>query len=149
MRRIAARAIDFVLLAAIGVGLGQLMGFGYDWLAVTAAFVLVYFAGFVAVLGATPGKGLVGIRVLGPDGARPAFERALARESFTVLGAVPYAGPVLALVAWTWIALTIRSSPSGQGRHDWLAGGTLVVRVRRPGDAAHGASREALAKAHQ
>jgi len=48
-----------------------------------------------------------------------------------VLGAIPFAGPVLALAAWIWIIITIRASPSGQGKHDTLAGGTRVVRAGR------------------
>ena len=149
IRRLAARAIDFVLLAAVGAGLGQLIGFGYDWLAITAAFVLVYSAGFLALFGATPGKWMFGIHVVGPDGARPPFSQSLARELFTVIGAVPYAGPLLALVVWTWIIITIRSSPLGQGKHDSLAGGTLAVRVRRREGATQRASRDAFAEAHR
>ena len=47
------------------------------------------------------------------------------------LGAVPFAGPILALAAWIWIVLAIRSSPLGQGPHDHLAGGTRVVHAGR------------------
>jgi uncharacterized RDD family membrane protein YckC len=70
---------------------------------------------------------VAGLRVLGPDGGRPTLRQALIRESFTVLGAIPFAGPLLALAAWIWIAATIRSSPTGQGKHDTLAGGTRVA----------------------
>jgi len=129
--RIAARAVDVVILAAFDVGLGQLMGFGFDWLALAALAVLVYFAGCDAAFGATPGKRLLGLRVLGPDGGRPTARQAVIRESFTLLGAVPFAGPVLALTAWVWIVLTIRSHPLGQGKHDILAGGTRLISVRR------------------
>jgi uncharacterized RDD family membrane protein YckC len=128
--RLAARAVDVAILAAVDVGLGQLMGFGFDWLALAALTVLVYFAGGDAAFGATPGKRLFGLRVLGPGGCRPTVRQALIRESFTLLGAVPFAGPVLALGAWVWIVLTIRSHPAGQGKHDILAGGTRVIGVR-------------------
>lgn len=146
-RRVAARAIDFALLTVLGIGLGQLIGFGYDWLGITAAVVLLYSAGCLALFGATLGKWLVGVRVVGPDGAKPAFGKALARESFVLLGAIPLAGPLLALGAWTWIFLTIRASPLGQGRHDSLAGGTLAVGVQQADRATHDPTGDAFARA--
>ncbi len=48
-----------------------------------------------------------------------------------VLGkAIGFGFDWLALAAWVWIILTIRSSPLKQGKHDILAGGTRVVRSR-------------------
>jgi uncharacterized RDD family membrane protein YckC len=135
--RVAARAVDVAILAALGVGVGRLIGFGFDWLALVALAVLVYFAGCDAAFGATPGKRLLGLRVLGPDGGRPTAHQAVARESFTLLGAVPFAGPVFALIAWVYIVVTSRSHPLGQGKHDMLAGGTRLISVRR-GDLATG-----------
>ncbi|WP_437790316.1 RDD family protein [Sorangium sp. So ce693] len=128
--RIAARGIDVLVLAALDVGLGQLIGFGFDWLILGSALVLAYFSLLDALAGATPGKLALGLRVLGPDGGRPSLKQALIREAFTIVGAVPLAGPLIALAAWTWIALTIRSSPLRQGKHDLFAGGTRVIRVR-------------------
>jgi uncharacterized RDD family membrane protein YckC len=126
--RIAARAIDVLFLAAVDIGLGRIMGFGFDWLAVGTAFVLVYFAGLDALFGATLGKAALGLRVVGPDGGPPTLRQALVREAFTVAGSVPFVGPLLALGAWVWIGRSIRRSPLRQGRHDLLAGGTRVVR---------------------
>ncbi|AUX34533.1 MULTISPECIES: RDD family protein [Sorangium] len=127
--RIAARGIDVLLLAAMDVGLGQLIGFGFDWLLLGSALVLAYFTLLDAAAGTTPGKLALGLRVVGPDGGRPSLKQALLREAFTIVGSIPLLGPLLALAAWTWIALTIRSSPLRQGKHDLLAGGTRVVRV--------------------
>ncbi|NOT25908.1 MAG: RDD family protein [Acidobacteria bacterium] len=127
--RLFARAIDTVVLVGVDVALGWVMGFGFDWLFLGAAVVLAYFVVFDVLTGATPGKFALGLRVLAPLGGHPTFEQAVIRESFTVLGAIPFAGPFLALGAWIWIATTIRSSPLRQGKHDLLAGGTRVVRV--------------------
>ncbi len=129
--RLTARAIDVLILAAVDGTLGLAIGFGFDWLLAGAVIVLAYFSVLDVVFGATPGKMVLGLRVVGPDGGRPSMRQALAREAFTVLGAIPFAGPILAVAAWAWIIVTIRSSPLRQGRHDVLAGGTRVVRHRR------------------
>src|SRR5215472_3085774 len=86
--RLAARAIDALILAVIGVGLGKLVGFGFDWLIVAAAIVIAYFVASDVFAGATIGKALLSLRVT-----------AFARESFILLGAIPFAGPLLALAA--------------------------------------------------
>ena len=125
--RLAARAIDVLLLVCAGVTFGRQIGFGFDWLITTAAGVILYFTVADVVAGATVGKAALGLRVLGPDGGRPSFKQALIRESFILLGAIPFAGPLLAFTSWVWIVLTIRSSPLRQGKHDLLAGGTRVV----------------------
>jgi uncharacterized RDD family membrane protein YckC len=122
--------LDAFVLTLLDVGLGRVIGFGFDWLMVAALLVLLYFAGLDALFGTTLGKRAMGLRVIGPGGGKPTLRQALIRESFTVLGAIPFAGPILALVAWIWILVTIRSSPTGRGRHDVLAGGTRVVLVR-------------------
>ena len=128
--RLAARAIDVLVLAALDVGLGRLIGFGFDWLLLGSATVLAYFALLDTTLGATPGKFALGLRVVSPDGGRPTLRQALIREAFTVVGAIPFLGPLLALAAWGWILATIRANPLRQGKHDQLAGGTRVVRVQ-------------------
>ncbi|MFV8749172.1 RDD family protein [Nannocystaceae bacterium ST9] len=128
--RVAARGIDVLVVAGLDVGLGMLIGFGFDWLALAALIVLAYFVVFDALAGATPGKLAFGLRVLGPEGGRPSLRQASIRESFTLLGAIPFVGPLLAIAAWVWIARGIHSTPLRQGKHDELAGGTRVVRLR-------------------
>src|SRR4051794_7552393 len=95
--RAVARAIDAVLLA--GLGLGAVTGFGYGWFAAELVLVLAYVVGLTAVRGATFGKTLLHLRVNGVDGECPPTVTAAAkREAFIVLGAVPFVGPLLALV---------------------------------------------------
>jgi uncharacterized RDD family membrane protein YckC len=129
--RVAARAIDVLVLAAIDAGLGRLIGFGFDWLIIGAALVFAYFALLDTMVGATLGKLALGLRVIGPNGSRPTLRQALIREAFVVIGAIPFVGPLLALAAWVIIIVTIRSSPLRQGKHDRLAGGTRVIRAQR------------------
>lgn len=41
---------------------------------------------------------------------------------------IPYLGGLLGVVAIIVIAVTINGSPTRQGKHDDLAGGTIVVK---------------------
>jgi uncharacterized RDD family membrane protein YckC len=131
--RVAARAIDVLLVGAVDVLLGKQIGFGFDWLLISAAIVILYFALMDVYAGPTLGKFALGLRVIGPDGAEPSMAQAFTREAFTVLGAIPFVGPLLALACWAWITATIRASPLRQGKHDVLAGGTRVVRHQGAG----------------
>jgi hypothetical protein len=51
------------------------------------------------------------------------------RNSFTLLTVFPYLGTLLAIIAYIVIAVTISGSPTKQGKHDELAGGTQVVKA--------------------
>lgn len=125
--RLAARAIDVLLLVVVDVVLGWVIGFGWHWLATGSTVVIAYFALFDALTGATPGKMQMGLRVVSVAGGRPSVTQALIREAFTLLGAIPFIGPVLAIAAWIWIIRTIQADPLGRGTHDEMAG-TRVVR---------------------
>lgn len=124
--RIVARVIDAIILAVAGGALGMLMNFNVVWLTIQAVAVFAYFVALDVTWGTTPGKRLLGLRVTGPAGARPTAGQAAAREAFTLLGAIPFIGPVLALAAWIAIVVTVAQSPQRQGAHDNLAG-TFVV----------------------
>lgn len=119
--------IDAGAVALVGVPLGLLLDFGPGWLLLQAGLVYGYFVVLDVSWGTTVGKRLVGLRVTGPAGGPPSVRQAAIREAFTILGSVPYVGPLLALVAWIVIAVTINASPTRQGKHDDLAGGTKVV----------------------
>jgi hypothetical protein len=127
--RLVARVIDFVLLGLAGAALGHAMGFGFGWLALTAAATYVYFVAADVLFGCTLGKAALRLRVRGEPGGLPSWKAGCRREAFVVLGAVPFVGPVLALAAWITIAITVRRSPVGEGWHDRLAGGTRIVRA--------------------
>jgi uncharacterized RDD family membrane protein YckC len=125
--RIAARAIDVAVMIGVDVLLGWTIGFGWKWLATGSTLVLAYFVLFDALLGATPGKMRMGLRVVSVAGGKPSLTQALVREAFTVLGAIPFVGPILAFAAWYWIIRTILANPTRRGKHDEIAG-TRVVR---------------------
>lgn len=130
-RRTAARALDFVLLGALGAAWGYPFAYGFVWLGVHALVVYLYFAIGDAFFGRTLGKAALGLRVAGAGGApRATLGQALAREAFVILGAVPFVGPLLALTSWIAIAVTAKQSELGQGFHDRLAGGTRVTTLQ-------------------
>lgn len=127
--RVLARAIDAALVTVGLLGLGCWMGFGYSWLALGVLLTFGYLAGLPAALGVTLGKRMMKLRIVGPTGGSPTVRQALVREAFMLVGAVPYVGPLLSVICWTWLAMSIRSNRAGQGPHDLLAGGTRVIRV--------------------
>lgn len=126
--RLAARLIDALALALAAAAMGSFIGFGFGWLLTSASLVVLYFVMMDVLCGATLGKFVMRLRVIGPTGLPPTLRQALTREAFTVVGAVPYVGRLLAIGVWAWILLSVRSSTRGQGKHDLLAGGTQVVR---------------------
>ena len=61
---------------------------------------------------------------------KPDVKQSAIRNAFTLLTVVPYLGGLLAVVAYIVIAVTINNSPTKQGKHDELAGGTQVVKKK-------------------
>jgi uncharacterized RDD family membrane protein YckC len=91
-------------LLAIALLVVALVAFAYQWLG-------------VALMGATPGLRVAGLRVVGPDGRRPSPGRAAARGLLGILAAA-------ALGLGLLLALFTRS---GRGAHDLLAGTWVVL----------------------
>ncbi len=133
-RRLTARLLDGVLVTVLAWLLSVFAFDDHYPFLVTGLFSGVltfgYFVLFETTGGATPAKRLLGLTVRGPGGAaRPTAGQSAIRNAFTLLATlVPYLGGLLATLAYLVIAVTIKSSPTGQGIHDTLAGGTAVVR---------------------
>jgi uncharacterized RDD family membrane protein YckC len=127
VRRLVARIIDGGVLAVVAVAAGRPLGFATGWLVVTAVGVYGYFVVCDAVWGSTLGKRIVALRLVDVDGNRPTIGASAAREAFTLLGAVPFAGPVLSTVAGIAIGVGAGRDADGRGVHDRLAGGTRVT----------------------
>lgn len=130
--RFLARLIDGILVGIVAILLAVLIGATSNIL-VTGLFsgllTFIYFVAFEVTQGWSPAKKLLGLSVRGPGGApKPTLQESAIRNSFTLLSIIPYIGGVLALIAYIVIAVTINGSPTKQGKHDELAGGTQVVK---------------------
>ena len=133
-RRFFARVIDGILVNIVAFLLSFFLFDRDYWFLVTGLFsgVLMfgYFVLFEVTNGASLGKKLLGLAVRGAGGAaRPDVRQSAIRNSFTLLAVVPYLGELLAFIAYVIIAVTISGSPTKQGKHDELAGGTQVVKT--------------------
>ncbi|WP_234818039.1 RDD family protein, partial [Mycolicibacterium sphagni] len=131
--RFAARLIDGIL-AGIVVLLISLPLYNNDSYGIFAGVIsglipFAYFVGFEVSQGWTPAKKLLGLSVHGPGGAaKPTAQQSAIRNAFMLLSVIPWVGWLLGLIADIVIAVTINSSPTKQGKHDELAGGTQVVK---------------------
>jgi uncharacterized RDD family membrane protein YckC len=136
-RRIAARILDLVIVAlpaslVIGIFGGALLGTGTAGPEPVSSIVipLLWFGYFVFLesrRGATVGKQLAGIRVVGTDGGLPSTEVAAKRNLWMLLGLVPWAGPYLSLIATVAIVITIKTGSDAHGWHDEWAGSAVVL----------------------
>lgn len=132
LRRFFARLIDGILVSIVA----WFLAFFTDTLSniwVTGLFsgllLFVYFLAFEVAQGWTPGKKMLGLRVVGPDGtSKPTAAQSAVRNIWTLLPIIPYIGGLLAFAAMVVIAVTISASPTKQGKHDQMAGGTQVLR---------------------
>lgn len=120
-RRVLAWLVDGVPFALAAAGLIAWLG-ADDLRLVAQLLAVVGLASFtyqtlaLGLLGATLGKRLLGLRVVGPDGQRPGPGRSALRAGLAVVGvALLGIGPLLALFTL-----------SGRALHD-LAAGTAVV----------------------
>jgi uncharacterized RDD family membrane protein YckC len=120
-RRVLAWLVDGVPFGLAAAGLLAWLGAG-DPRLVLQLLAVVGLASFTyqtlahALLGATLGKRLVRLRVVGPDGQRPGPGRAALRAALAVAGVAALGiGPLLALFTL-----------SGRALHDLVAGTTVV-----------------------
>ena len=130
--RFGARVIDGLLVGIVAGLLALAFGASSN-IMVTGLFsgvlMFAYFVAMEVTQGRTVGKMLLGLSVHGPGGApKPDVKQSAIRNAFTLLTIVPYVGGLLAFIAYVVIAVTINGSPTKQGKHDELAGGTQVVK---------------------
>jgi uncharacterized RDD family membrane protein YckC len=136
-RRAVARLIDLTLVflvyfaAAVPLihvrdGVVDMSGVPTWYPLLTLAIDTVYESVAVTLFATTIGKRLLGLRVEGPDGTGPGWQRSTVRILFpNMVGAVPSIGGLLEPLVF----LTAMWNPLRQGLHDRLAG-TLVTSTR-------------------
>jgi len=139
--RLGARILDALIVGIPMAILTSLVVFGSDSgfmafvmsvLSGVAAFA--YWTHFESTKGATIGKKLLGLSVVGPDGGLPTREQAAKRNAFVALqifSGIPFLGwlvSLASLAAWIGVAVTIEQDNGKQGFHDKFAGGTRVVK---------------------
>ncbi|MEV0947254.1 RDD family protein [Rhodococcus sp. NPDC049939] len=140
--RMAARLIDSfivgiptgiitsVITASLGGLIGSLIG-----AVISVAAVVCYFVFLETTRGQTLGKQLLGLRVVGPEGGLPTQQQSLTRNGFfflSAMGALPIIGLLFGFIGFVLmivLSVTIANSPTKQGKHDEIAGGTRVVKV--------------------
>ena len=130
--RFVARLIDGIIVNVVAVvivlAIGALSNYWVTGL-FSGLLMFLYFLAFESTQGWTPGKKILGLSVHGPGGApKPTAQQSAIRNVWTLLNIVPFIGGLLLIVAVIVIAVTINGSPTKQGKHDELAGGTQVVK---------------------
>ncbi|MGI9161805.1 MAG: RDD family protein [Mycobacterium sp.] len=130
--RWGARVIDGILVTIAAWVLAMVVGASSSILVTglfTGVLMFVYFVAMEVTQGRTLGKMLLGLSVRGVGGtAKPDVKASAIRNSWTLLPVIPYVGGLLGVIAIIVIAVTISGSPTKQGKHDELAGGTQVVK---------------------
>src|SRR5215475_5052232 len=130
--RFAARLIDGIIVNVVALilafALGSLSSYWVTGL-FSGLLMFLYFLAFESTQGWTPGKKLLGLSVRGRGGApKPDVQQSAIRNVWTLLPIIPLIGGFLMVIAIIVIAVTISGSPTKQGKHDELAGGTQVVK---------------------
>lgn len=130
--RWGARVIDGILVTIAAWVLAMLVGASSSIMVTglfTGVLMFVYFVAMEVTQGRTLGKMLLGLSVRGVGGAaKPDLKASAIRNAWTLLPVIPYVGGLLGVIAIIVIAVTISGSPTKQGKHDELAGGTQVVK---------------------
>ena len=127
LSRILAFIIDAVVLGFVLIIVTAVT----DWAQASLIVMSIYFIGFWAWRGQTPGKIVMRGRVVKADGSRAGFVRIIIRAIvfaayFATFALAEYVGVVGTIVL---VFLIIGFTRSKRGPHDWIAG-TCVVNTR-------------------
>ncbi|GGG18447.1 hypothetical protein GCM10007304_35510 [Rhodococcoides trifolii] len=130
--RLGARIIDGIIVGIVSLILALIFASTGNFIVTGLLTAIIGFGYFVAMettQGGTLGKKVLGLSVHGPGGAaKPTPQQSAIRNVFLLFGIIPFVGSLLVLVAYIVIAVTINNSPTKQGKHDEIAGGTQVVK---------------------
>lgn len=128
--RIGARILDALIVGIPLTIILGLIGLGAGTVGTGVISSLVYFGYFVLLesnQGATLGKKILSMRVVGPDGGNPPPDVTAKRNLWMLLGIIPFGiGFLLSLIAVIAIIVTIAQSPEQRGWHDQFAGSAVL-----------------------
>jgi len=136
--RVGGACVDLIILLVVGVIVGGIARQFVDGLPfwITLVYSLLYFVGFWSWRGQTPGKMLIGARVVRRDGSPIGLGWSLLRY---LLYWMPFFGPIVLLAALVsgWfvfllplITLVVTAlTREKRGIHDFVAG-TVVINTR-------------------
>lgn len=134
--RFGARILDFLIAgipAGIVVGVLEAVLGGGIFMSIIGsvllyAAILAYFVLMETSQGATLGKKILGLRVVGPGGGPIDVQMSLKRNLFVAADLIYCIGWLVGLGLMIYIAVTIEQDPNKQGWHDKFAGGTQVLK---------------------
>ncbi len=133
-QRVGAKVIDYAVLYACGSLLGLIFRGGFVNFYLQILLMLIvgvcYEVGFVTTKGGTPGKLILGLRIVEvengvtpPDGSVAAL-----RWSPALIGVIPFAGPIALIGIFLMCAYWLFSDPNRQTVYDRIAK-TYVVKI--------------------
>jgi uncharacterized RDD family membrane protein YckC len=130
--RIGARLLDGLIVGLpASIILGLIFRLDTTGWIVSAIVSLLWFGYFVLMesnQGATVGKRLLNLRVVGADGTPPSIEQAAKRNIWMLFGLIPtFLGGLISFVAVIAIIVTIATNEANRGVHDQFAE-TAVMR---------------------
>ncbi len=136
--RVGGAIIDFIILLVVGFIVGAIARQFVSSIPVetTLVYGLLYFVGFWTWRGQTPGKMLIGARIVRLDGSPVGIGWSLLRYLFYLM---PFFGPIVLLGSLVsgWfdfllplVAIVVMAlNPKRRGVHDFVAG-TVVINTR-------------------
>jgi uncharacterized RDD family membrane protein YckC len=126
--RFVARIIDGLIVGVASFAIAFLPGLDGFLISgiVGAALFLGYYGYLDTTQGATVGKQVMGLKLMGADGGNPTWEESIKRNVWGAFQIVPILGSIASLAAVIGIAVTINSAADNRGFHDGFAGTTVV-----------------------
>lgn len=122
--RFGARLIDGIITGIVSFVVGLAIPGDSMLIAgiLGAIIALGYFVALETSNGATPGKQLLNLQVVGASGGNPTVEESLKRNIWLAFQVVPILGGLASLAAAIAIAVTISTNDENRGLHDQFAG---------------------------
>ncbi|MEJ6550006.1 RDD family protein [Corynebacterium sp. USCH3] len=133
-RRLAGTFIDGVIIALISTAITSLLGVDSSDLGTGSLFttslvmIIVWLVGSEVAWGASPGKRILGMKVVTADGSNPDAVASLKRNSWIISQIIPIVGGLVQIALQIFIGVGIANDPEKRSWFDKL-GNLSVVRT--------------------